>query len=199
MVSTMLGGLRVLEGASEDDGGPTLLDRLRAADPRAVAAVYGQHHAEVRAFARRMLNDDAAAEDVVHDAFVALPAAVARFRGDSSLRTFVFSIAVNLCRRRLRSVSRQRRALSRLEMEPPPEPAGTPEAEVRKRSLAAALRRGLETLSVDHREAFVLSVVEERSSREVAEIVGIPEGTVRTRVFHARAKLRAFLEAEGLA
>lgn len=181
---------------SADSSHHALLERLAAADHEAVAQVYGLHHAAVRAFARRMLNDAAAAEDVVHDAFVALPAAVERFRGASSLRTLIFSIAVNLCRRRIRTATRQRRALSRLEREDVHEPAGTPEAEVRSRRLAAALARGLESLSVDHREAFVLSVVEERSSSEVAEIVGVPEGTVRSRVFHARAKLRELLAEE---
>ncbi len=174
-----------------------LLERLAAGEVEAVTHVYGLHHAAVRAFARRMLSDDAAAEDVVHDTFVALPSAASRFRGDAALRTLVFSIAVNLCRRRIRSATRQRRAFDALAQEPV-EPPGTPEAELRRRRLAASLRRGLETLSIEHREAFVLCVVEERTSTEVAEIVGIPEGTVRTRVFHARAKLRAFLEAEGL-
>lgn len=186
---------RRVDEASAPDG---LLARLADADEAAITHVYRLHHAEVRAYAVRMLGDATAAEDVVHDTFVALPAAAARFRGDASLRTFVFAIAVNHCRRRIRSATRQRRALSRLEHEVPP-PPDTPETEVRRQRLAAALRRGLETLSVEHREAFVLCVVEERSSVEVATIVGVPEGTVRTRVFHARAKLRAFLEAEGVA
>ena len=94
---------------SADSSHHALLERLAAADHEAVAQVYGLHHAAVRAFARRMLNDAAAAEDVVHDAFVALPAAVERFRGASSLRTLIFSIAVNLCRRRIRTATRQRR------------------------------------------------------------------------------------------
>ncbi len=172
-----------------------LVARLAEADEAAVAQIYRLHHSEVRAYAFRMLGDEAAAEDVVHDTFVALPAAMSRFRGDAALRTFVFAIAVNQCRHRIRSAVRQRSALSRFSHEIPPAP-DTPETELRRRRLVSALRRGLETLSVDHREAFTLCVVEERSSAEVSAILGVPEGTVRTRVFHARAKLRAFLEAE---
>lgn len=173
-----------------------LLADLAAARPEAVATVYRRHAAKVRGFARRMLHDDVAAEDVVHDAFVALPKAVSRFRGDCALDTFLISIAVNMCRRRLRSRERGRRAVETLTHQVE-EPVETPEAETRRRQLAAALRRGLETLSVDHREVFVLCAVEERTSVEVGEILDIPAATVRTRLFHARKQLRAFLEREG--
>lgn len=175
-----------------------LLERLRDGDPRAVAIVYRRHGRRVRAFAKRMLGDESAAEDVVHDAFVALPAAIRRFRGDSALETFIISIAVNLCRRHIRSAIRGRRAVERLRQREVLAPVRSPEYETRRRQLADALRRGLATLSVDHREVFVLCAVEERTSREVAEILDVPDGTVRTRLFHARKKLRVFLEQEGV-
>jgi len=179
-------------------GEDELLAAVADGDPEVIAALYRRHAGKVRAFARRMIQDEVGAEDVVHDAFVALPRAVARFRGECKLETFLISIAVNLCRRRLRSTVRGRRAVQRLAARDVPEPVQTPEAEARRRQLAAALRRGMDTLSVDHREVFVLCAVEERTSAEVAEILEVPAGTVRTRLFHARKKLRAFLEAEGL-
>lgn len=175
-----------------------LLELLRAGDARAVAQVYRTHHARVRGFARRMIGDAAAAEDVVHDVFVALPEAAGRFRGDASLGTFLMSIAVNLCRRRLRSAARGRRAVEAMQRRDVPTPIRTPEAEARRRQLAAALSRGLDELSVDHREVFVLCAVEERTSVEVADILDLPPGTVRTRLFHARKQLRTFLEREGI-
>jgi len=176
-----------------------LLSRLREADPKAVAEVYRAHHTKIRGFSRRMLGDPTAAEDVVHDVFVALPRAVGRFRGDASLSTFLMSIAVNLCRRRMRSKARGLRAVERMQAReaPAPEPR-TPECELRRAQLAEALRRGLDTLSLDHREVFVLCAVEERTSPEVADILDIPPGTDRTRLFHARKQLRAFLEREGV-
>lgn len=59
------------------------------------------------------------------------------------------------------------------------------------------LQRALTTLSFEHRTAFVLCELEERSSVEAAEILGVPEGTVRTRVHHARQKLRGALIERG--
>ncbi len=175
-----------------------LIDALERADPHAMAALYRAHQAKVRAFATRMLDDRSAAEDVVHDAFVALPRALSRFRKDAKLETFLMSIAVNLCRRRARSAARAVRAVARAERRQPVAIVPTPEADVRRQRLAAALARALETLSVEHREVFVLCALEERSSQEVAEIARVPEGTVRSRLFHARKQLRAFLEREGV-
>src|SRR6478609_9940349 len=89
-----------------------LVVRLRCADPSAVAEVYDAHHAAVRAFAKRLLGDAASAEDLVHEVFVSLPGAVRKFRGDSALRTFLISIAVNHARHYLRAAQRRRRAIS---------------------------------------------------------------------------------------
>ena len=63
-------------------------------------------------------------------------------------------------------------------------------------SSRGSLTRALDDLPLDQRVAFVLCEVEERTSREVAEIVGVPEATVRTRLFHAKKKLRVLLQAE---
>jgi RNA polymerase sigma-70 factor (ECF subfamily) len=174
-----------------------LLERLARGDASAVGEAYDRHHESVRAFARRFLGDEAAAEDLVHDVFVTLPRAVQGFRGGSLLRTFLISIAVNHARHHLRAAARRRNAMARLAREPVHD-GGTPEQEVRRAELARALTRCLDELSLEHRVAFVLCDVEERSSREVAVITGAPEGTVRTRLHHARKKLRALLEKEGI-
>ena len=174
-----------------------LLERLARGEASAVGEAYDRHHDSVRAFARRFLGDEAAAEDLVHDVFVTLPRAVQGFRGGSLLRTFLISIAVNHARHHLRAAARRRNAMTRLAKEPIHD-GGTPEQELRRIELARALSRCLDELSLEHRIAFVLCDVEERSSREVAEITGAPEGTVRTRLHHARKKLRALLEREGI-
>lgn len=186
------------DGPAGLESGLDLIERLRSGDPVAMTEVYRAHHGPVRAYARRMLHDPSEAEDVVHDAFVALPSALERFRGDAALKTFLISIAVNLCRRRLRSSGRQQRAIRTMAEKEPPTMSDSPEVSARRKQLAGALRRGLETLSLEHREVFMLCTVEERTSREVAEILEIPEGTVRTRLFFARKKLRAFLAQEGV-
>jgi RNA polymerase sigma-70 factor (ECF subfamily) len=73
-----------------------------------------------------------------------------------------------------------------------------PEQEAGQRQLSQLLARCLDALPLDQRVAFVLCEVEERSSTEVSSIVGAPEGTVRTRLFHAKKKLRDMLEREGV-
>lgn len=175
-----------------DDG---LVGRLRRGERAAIGEAYSAHHAAVRGFALHLVGDAAAAEDIVHDTFVALPRAIGRFRGDSPLRGFLIGVAANHARRHLRSAGRRRRAMSRLEEAPPAGPPD-PARVVARRRLADRLLDALEQLSLDHRVAFVLCEVEQRTAVEVAVILGVPEGTVRTRVFHARRRLREHLAEE---
>jgi RNA polymerase sigma-70 factor (ECF subfamily) len=174
------------------------LARLARGEPAALGAAYDQHHARVRAFAQSLLGDAAAAEDLVQDVFVALPAVARRFRGESSFATFLCAIAVNHARHHVRSAVRRRRAMEHLAREPAPLHAADPERTAAHRELSDALVRALDALPIDQRVAFVLCDVEERSSAEAAAIAGAPEATVRTRLFHARKKLRALLAQEAL-
>lgn len=169
---------------------------VREGDMTGLAKIYDEHHHAVRMFARRLLGEDAA-EDLVHDTFLTLPRALQRWNGDGTLRTFIIGIAINHARHVVRSKTRRRFALARFAQEPEPS-RRSQEDESEQRRLAKALMRALETLSFDHRTTFVLCEVEERSSPEVAQILGIPEATVRTRLHHARQKLRTALEREGV-
>jgi RNA polymerase sigma-70 factor (ECF subfamily) len=165
---------------------------IAAGDPAALGRVYDEHHRAVRAFARRLVGDHVAAEDLVHDAFLSLPRAARRFRGQCSTRTFVLSVVVNHARHYLRSGKRRRRATERFAGQPVPE-APDPERQAQRKQLACALLRALDTLSPEHRIAFVLSEVQKLSSHDCARVIGIPAATVRTRVHHARKKLRRLL------
>jgi RNA polymerase sigma-70 factor, ECF subfamily len=183
----------------DDVGGPEamLVARLRAGDLSALGEAYDAHHVHVRAFARRLLGDEGAAEDLVQETFLTLPRAVARFRGESSLRTFLVSIAVRHVSHHVRAAARRRLAMARLAREPHvSRPA--PDEDMERRRLAAALLRALDTLPVDQRVAVVLCEVEGRTSAEAARIVGAPEATVRTRLFHAKRKLAVLLASEEL-
>ncbi|WP_437668693.1 RNA polymerase sigma factor [Sorangium sp. So ce131] len=176
--------------AAED----TLVERLQRGDAAAIGEAYDQHYDAVRGFARRLTGDDAAAEDLAHDVFVSLPQAIQRFRGGSSLKTFLIAIAVNHARHHVRAAARRRAAMERLALEPEEADASSPEREAGRADLAQALNRALDALPDAQRATFVLCEVEERSSREAAEILGVPEATVRTRLFHAKQKLRTLLE-----
>jgi RNA polymerase sigma-70 factor, ECF subfamily len=183
--------------ANDTEFGDEFVLRLQRAEPSAVAEVYDAHHAAVRAFAKRLLGDTASAEDLVHEVFVSLPKAARNFRGESALRTFLISIAVNHARHYVRAAQRRRRAISAY-ADTKAHESSDPEREARRKELAATLTRALDTLPLDQRVAFVLCEVEERSSREAADIVGAPEATLRTRLFHAKKKLRLALERESL-
>jgi RNA polymerase sigma-70 factor (ECF subfamily) len=174
-----------------------LVARLALGDRSAVAEAYDAHHSAVRAFAKRLVGEVAAAEDLVHEVFVALPQAIRGYRGEASLRTFLISVAVNHARHHVRAAARRRYAMERYEREPA-KGSGDPEQHTGQLELARVLERCLDSLPLDQRIAFVLCEVEERSSTEVAGIVAAPEGTVRTRLFHAKKKLRALLEQEGV-
>lgn len=177
-----------------------LVERLRAGELAAVGEAYDAHHEHVRRFARRLIGDDDAAEDLVHETFLTLPKAIRRFEGRSALRTFLVSICVNHSRHHVRSAARRRMAMGRAAAEPvaPGHSCATetPERDLERRQMAAVLTRCLDRLSHDHRTVFVLCEVDDNTSAKAAEILNIPEGTVRTRLMHAKKKLRALLEKE---
>jgi RNA polymerase sigma-70 factor, ECF subfamily len=169
---------------------------LASGDLRALTQVYEEHHGSIRAFARRLVGDEAA-EDLVHDTFLTLPKAVRRWNGESSLRTFLIGIALNHARHHVRAAARRRAAMQRWAAEPSSQALSAPE-QLDQRALSHLLILALDKLSFDHRTAFVLCEVEERPAAEVGALLGVPEATVRTRLFHARKKLRAILERRGL-
>jgi RNA polymerase sigma-70 factor (ECF subfamily) len=170
-----------------------LVRRVVDGDPQALAFLYRQHHEAVRAFARRLLGNEAVAEDLVQEVFLAAPAAFRGYRSESEVRTFLISIAVNKCRHRVRAAGRLRRAVERLRGEPPASPAEAPDEASERRELCDELQRALDQLPVDQRVVVILCAVEERTAREAAEIVRAPENTVRTRLFHAKRKLRELM------
>jgi RNA polymerase sigma-70 factor (ECF subfamily) len=170
-----------------------LVDRVADGDLGALELLYRQHHEPVRAFARRLLGNASVAEDLVHEVFLAAPAALRNYRGESEVRTFLLSVAVNKAKHHLRAASRFRRALGRLGGEPRPAPAAPPDEATERRELCDELQRALDQLPIEQRVVVILCAVEERTAREAAEIVGAPENTVRTRLFHAKRKLREIM------
>lgn len=173
------------------------LDGLRRGDEGALTRLYREHHRPVRAFVRRLTSQSGDVEDLVHDVFVAAPAAFRGYRGEGSVRAFVFSIAVHHVHHHVRATSRRRSWLERFRLAPR-EPASppTPEAQHQRRELAQRLDRALATLSFEHRATVVLCELEEMTSAEAGVVLGVPEATVRTRLFHAKKKLRELLRAD---
>ena len=196
MILALYSTMRALSlvGSSPEE---TLLSRLRAGDTHALGEVYDQHHEVVRAFASRLTGDAAIAEDLVHEVFVALPRVIKRFQGESTLRSFLTGVVINHARHHVRSASRRRAMLTKVGREPSPE-SPSPESSASGQAFLVVLNRALDSLPLEQRVAFVLCDVEERTAGEAAAIAGAPEATMRTRLFHARKKLRAALEQEGI-
>lgn len=181
-------------------GEESVLARLLAGELDAVGELYDRHHCAVRSFARRLLGDATEAEDLVQEVFVRLPRIAKSYRGESSFRSFLVGVTARVSKHHVRSACRRRKLHERTETERSvgAEEAERPDARTERKQLADILTRALDQLSFDHRIVFVLAEVEQHTSKEIAVLVGAPEGTVRTRLMHAKKNLRAYLEREGL-
>lgn len=181
-------------------GEESVIASLLSGQLSAVGELYDRHHEAVRRFAQRLLGDASEAEDLVQEVFVRLPRIAKSYRGESSFRSFLIGATAQLSRHHIRA-SQRRRALHERSgaagMVQLPE-AERPDVQSERHRLAKLLTQALDQLSFDHRVAFVLSEVEQHTSREIAVLVGVPEGTVRTRLLHAKKRLRTYLEKEGL-
>jgi RNA polymerase sigma-70 factor (ECF subfamily) len=141
----------------------------------------------LRRYARALTRDVEIADDLVQDTLVrALRSEHLFHEGD--VRSWLYTILTNLNRNRLRTLAR-RPTLASIEEEDAPGPSA-PETGARD------IERALATLVEDQRAALLLVVLEGLSYREVAEVQGVPIGTVMSRLARARAQLRAYLDGE---
>lgn len=175
----------------------SLVERLKLGERAAFAEVYDRHQLQVRALARRVVGDESLAQDLAQEVFVALPQAIHNFEGRSRLKTFLLSMVLNHAKHYVRAAARRRAMASRFGREPHAVSLDG-ESEASRAEIARLLERALDELTLEHRTAFVLLELEERTSTDAAEIVGVPEATMRTRLFHAKRKLRERLEEWGM-
>ena len=173
------------------------LKRIAGGDRLAFTSLYsGLQPALLRYAAGLLARDAEAAADVVDEAFLDIWRHAGRYDGVGSADGWIYRIvrnkAVDWLRRR-----RERPFASEAEqslVETMADDADTPQETAEKNSSAAELRRALERLSPDHRDVVWLCYFEDRSVSEIAAIVGCPENTVKTRLFHARRQLRGALD-----
>lgn len=173
-----------------------LIGRIGSGDRLAMQVLYARHHVRVYRFMLRMVRNEATAEDLLSDVFLDVWRQAGKFEGRSAVSTWLLSIA----RFKALSVLRQRG-----EEELDDEQAGAiedqaddPEITLAKKDKGEALRQCLTKLSAEHREVIDLVYYHEKSVDEVAAIVGVPEATVKTRMFYARKKLSELLKERGL-
>jgi RNA polymerase sigma-70 factor (ECF subfamily) len=151
---------------------------------------------KVYRFVLRFVRDASAAEDLISEVFLDVWRQAGRFEGRSAVSTWLLSIA----RFKALTVLR-RRPEEKLDddmVAAIEDPSDDPEVAAQKKDTGAVLRKCLTALSPDHREIIDLVYYHEKSIEEVAEIVGIPENTVKTRMFYARKRLAELLKAAGV-
>ena len=176
-----------------------LVEAVARGERRAFEQLYAMFFRPLSGYLLRMVRDPALVEELVDDTFFEAWKHAARFRGESRLSTWLFGIARN-------------RALNALRALKPPhdelednavfaDSAHAPDRQASRRQTAQALDAALAELPVDQREALDLVLHQGLSYEEAAQVLQAPLNTVKTRVFHARRKLRetlADLQPEGV-
>ncbi len=165
------------------------LAACQSGDPASLERLYRRHAAGLMGFARRMLRRAEEAEDVVQETFLSVWRGAAPFRGESSGRSWLFSIALNACRLRLRA--RSLGPTSPLDPDLADRVEETdPSPEVQ------AVRRSLEAMPPEDREILLLSV-QDLPYTEMGRVLSLSEAQVRGRLYRARKGLQASLRALG--
>ncbi|HKB71382.1 MAG TPA: sigma-70 family RNA polymerase sigma factor [Thermoanaerobaculia bacterium] len=178
-----------------------VLERVLAGDADAYGHFVRTYQRRVYGMALRMLRDAGEAECVAQDAFVKAYRSLADFRGGSSFETWILRIAVNACRDRLKRKRlvlyfHQRRADDGGEdgpVEAAPSPDPSPDRLLESKEIKARLREAIDSLSPRQRIVFALKHLEERSIPEIADLLGLDSGTVKSHLFRAAQKVRARL------
>jgi RNA polymerase sigma-70 factor, ECF subfamily len=173
-----------------------LIGRIARGDRPAMQVLFARHHVRVYRFVLRLMRDEMAAEDVISEVFLDVWHQAGRFEGRSAVSTWLIAIA------RFKALSAMRKRhetnLDDATAELLEEPSDGPELALAKLDKGAKLRHCLTALSPQHREIIDLVYYHEKSVEEVAKIVGIPENTVKTRMFYARKKLGELCKTAGI-
>jgi RNA polymerase sigma-70 factor (ECF subfamily) len=172
-----------------------LIAKIASGNRLAMQVLYARHHTRVYRFILRLVGNDAFAEDLTSEVFLSVWRQAHRFEARSAVTTWLLAIAhykaiAELRRRPMVSPDDENADIS--------DPADDPEVTLQGKHRAEILRRCLTQLTPEHREIIDLVYYHEKSVQEVAEIVGIPGNTVKTRMFYARKKLSELLQLEGI-
>jgi RNA polymerase sigma-70 factor (ECF subfamily) len=173
-----------------------LIGRIASGDRLAMQVLFARHHVRVYRFVLRLVREESLAEDLISDVFLDVWRQAGRFEGRSAVSTWLLAIA------RFKALSALRRRpdeeLDEEKAAAIEDPSDNPEVVLEKKDKSAIIRKCLAGLSAEHREIIDLVYYHEKSVEEVAEVIGIPENTVKTRMFYARKRLAELLKAEGI-
>jgi RNA polymerase sigma-70 factor (ECF subfamily) len=198
-------GANVPNPAADD---AQIVRRIVAGDHDAFELLMRRHNRRLYRLARATLRNDAEAEDALQDAYLNAYKAIAQFRGDARLLTWLSRLVLNECFARMRRDARRQNVLPMLDDCPDDEQMSTavdpmnihdcsaPDQAAARAEIRALLERKLDALPTGFRTVFVLRSVEEMSVEETAQCLDIPEATVRSRHFRAKVLLREAIADE---
>ncbi len=173
-----------------------LIRRIAARDQTAMSALYARHHVRLYRYLVRLTRNEPVAEELMNEVFLETWRKACSFEGRSAVSTWLLSIAhnraISLLRKKGEEPLDEKLVLQLVADD------DTPEVAWQKRSKAEVIRACMERLSADHREIIDLVYYHDKSVSEAAEIIGIPENTVKTRMFYARKKLAELMREAGL-
>ncbi|CCD89925.1 RNA polymerase sigma factor (sigma-70 factor family, ECF subfamily) [Bradyrhizobium sp. ORS 285] len=179
--------------ATTDD---MLLESISDGDRTAMHTLYARHNVRVYRFILRIVRDTTIAEDLVSQVFLDVWRTAKQFEGRSQVSTWLLSIA----RFKALTALRQRRFedIDQDEVREIADDSDTPETSLERSTTSAILRACVAKLSPAHREIITLIYYHEKSVEEVGQIIGIPQSTVKTRMFYARKHLAELLRGAGV-
>ena len=185
-----------------------LVDRFKRGDSSAFDEMVGRYWDRIYAMTHQLLRNPQDAEEVTQDAFIRAHRGLVNFRGDSSFSTWLYQIATNLARNRYWYWWRRKRDRS-LSFDAPlghdnettlaeliPAEQETPEDATVTQEFVGRVAECMEELNEKHREILILRNVQNLAYEEIAEILGISVGTVKSRIARARESLRERLGTE---
>jgi RNA polymerase sigma-70 factor (ECF subfamily) len=183
--------------SSGDERGSAL--RIAAGDTAEFTQLMRLHNRRLYRLARTVLRDDAEAEDALQDAYLTAFRTIGQFRGDAALATWLSRVLLNECFARLRRDTRRQKVVPIVQPDEsevdaiPQEDSERPDRILARKQLRALIESKLDALPEAFRLVFVLRSVEDLSVEETARTLDIPEATVRSRYFRAKAMLREAL------
>jgi RNA polymerase sigma-70 factor, ECF subfamily len=173
-----------------------LIKSLAQGDKHAIQLLFARHNVRVFRFALRFVRNESVAEDVMSEVFLEAWRQAGKFEGRSQVSTWLLAIARHKAIAVLRRGSEAQLdgdVATTIE-----DPSDDPEATIEKTDRSTILRECLSQLTPTHREIIDLVYYHEKSVGEVAQIIGIPESTVKTRMFYARNRIATLLEKAGI-
>jgi RNA polymerase sigma-70 factor (ECF subfamily) len=186
------------EVSKESTGESELLDAARRGDRGALGKLLAQHQQKVFGFGVKMCGDAEDAKDVAQETLLTMARTVRDFRGDSSLSTWLYTVARSFCikkRRRTKGAPTHHEPLDPATQESTGEPTTTPEQMLLGREVRETVAAALDKLEPESREVVVLRDIEGLTAAEVAEVTGVSVAAVKSRLHRARVALREHLRA----